>query len=77
MVSWLNDNNDNNDNYNNHNININRWGRLIEDILLINRCLYSFRFLEITAANKANVCTYAVLGPRKVQQPVRIIPFDV
>ena len=27
-------------------------------------------FAEITAANKANVCTYAVLGPREVFQPV-------
>ena len=27
-------------------------------------------FSEITAANKSNVCTFAVLGPRQVSQPV-------
>ena len=27
-------------------------------------------FSEITAANKSNVCTFAVLGPQQVPQPV-------
>jgi len=27
-------------------------------------------FAEITAANKSNVCTFAVLGPQQVPQPV-------
>ena len=31
-------------------------------------------FLEITAANKSNVCTFAVLGPQQVPQPVSIQP---
>lgn len=30
--------------------------------------------LEITAANKSNVCTFAVLGPQQVPQPVSIQP---
>ena len=37
---------------------------------------FLFRFIlivEITAANKSNVCTYAVLGPQQVAQPVRIV----
>lgn len=27
-------------------------------------------YLEITAANKANVCTFAVMGNEEVDQPV-------
>lgn len=31
---------------------------------------YSCYVSEISAANKANVCTFAVLGPQQVPQPV-------
>ncbi len=33
-------------------------------------CSIAFLFPEITAANKANVCTFAVMGDTQIDQPV-------
>lgn len=39
-------------------------------LYLQSRYLLLCLIAEITAANKSNVCTYAVLGPQQVAQPV-------